>query len=225
MNITDTKVTEYINGLYKPINPFLDELRRKAESENIPIILRETETLLLTLLEILKPEHILEIGTAVGYSALCFAISRPDAAIITLEIREQMRYAAESNFAVAGMSDNIKLMQGDALESLSLLVSQRNNNELKPFDFIFIDGAKGHYQEIWNVCRQDLCKDGTVIVSDNVLYKAMTAADEYLDIRRNKTIVNRMRGFLEHITSQPDVTTTVLPVGDGIAVSVIGERR
>jgi len=223
MNITDDKVTEYINGLYKPLNPFLSDLREADEAENIPIILRETETLLLTLLRIKKPDNILEIGTAVGYSALCFVMSSPTVKVTTLELKEGMQKSALSNFENAGMADRIEIIPGDALQSLNALIEKRRKGLIEPYDLIFIDGAKGHYLKIWESCMK-LCKTGTVIVSDNILYKAMTAADEYLDIRRNKTIVNRMRDYLKHITSQPDITTTVLPAGDGVAISVTGEK-
>jgi len=220
MNITDVKVTEYIDGLYRPPTPFLGGLRRSAEKENIPIILKDTETLLLTLIEMKKPVNILEIGTAVGYSALCFAFAVPEARIVTLELQEKMCRIAQSNIERAGCADRIKILQGDALMLLSKLVENQANESAGRFDFVFIDGAKGHYQKVWNECMP-LCAPGAIIVSDNILYKAMTAADEYLDIRRNKTIVGRMRAYLRHITELPEVQTSVLPVGDGVAVSVL----
>ena len=220
MKITDEKVTEYIDGLYRPLNPFLAGLRRSAEKELIPIILKDTETMLLTLLKIKKPSHILEIGTAVGYSALCFAFAAPGTQIVTLELQEKLCHAARINFEKANCSARIRIMEGDALTSLEKLSEQVLRGELPAFDFVFIDGAKGHYQKVWDRCMR-LCEPGAVIVSDNILYRAMTAADEYLDTRRNKTIVGRMRSYLKHITELPDIQTTVLPVGDGVAVSVL----
>lgn len=218
MEITDQKVTAYIQGLYKPLNPFLASLRTDAEARNIPVIGKEIETVLRTLLQIKKPARILEIGTAVGYSTLCFAMSCNVSHITTLELQENACREAVRNFEKAGQSDRIRLIQGDALESLNQLIWE--SKDTKTFDFIFIDGAKGHYLEVWELCMP-LCEPGTVIVSDNILFKAMTAADEYLDIRRNKTIVNRMRAYLNHITGLSGVTTTVMPVGDGLAISVI----
>lgn len=222
MEITDQKVSEYIQGLYKPLNPFLHRLRTEAESRNIPLIGKEVETLLLALLQIQKPKRLLEIGTAIGYSALCFIMSGNVGHITTLELQEKMCKEAAANFEKAGFSNQIRLMQGDAFESLKMLESQLQQKSLEPYDFVFIDGAKGHYLEIWKLCME-LCGPGTTIVADNILYKAMTAADEYLDVRRNKTIVNRMRAYLNHITEHPGVTSAVLPVGDGIAISVIEE--
>jgi predicted O-methyltransferase YrrM len=220
MKITDEKVTEYIQGLYKPLNPFLGQLRKEAESRNIPIISKEIERLLLTMLQIQKPERLLEIGTAIGYSALCFIMSGNVGHITTLELQEKLCNEASTNFEKAGVANRIRLMQGDALESLKTLSKEFRNTPSAPFDFVFIDGAKGHYLKIWKHCM-DLCGPGTTIVADNILYKAMTAADEHLDVRRNKTIVNRMREYLNYVTELPGVTTAVLPVGDGIAVSVI----
>ncbi len=220
MEITDRKVTEYIQGLYKPLNPFLAELRASSEARNIPIIRRETESLLLTLLSLKKPDRVLEIGTAEGYSALCFAMSGNTGHITTLELQEKMRREAESNFEKTGFQNKIRVIQGDALESLKRLGGEFDGTACRPFDFIFIDGAKGHYLAIWDFCMK-LSGPGTVIAADNILYKAMTAADEYLDIRRNKTIVNRMRAYLNHVTTLPGVSTAVLPVGDGLSVSVI----
>lgn len=222
MNITDKKVEEYIEGLYRPLNPFLEELRRLAEAEAIPIILKDTESFLLTLIEMVKPKQILEIGTAVGYSALCFAMCNKEVEVTSLEINDRMIIKAASNIERAGLKDRIKIKKGDAVDSLNTLIEQLNAGKISPFDFIFLDGAKGHYLEIWKKCM-NLCHSGTVIVSDNILFKAMTASDEYLDIRRNKTIVNRMRMFLKHITSLSNVSSAVLPVGDGVAVSVIKE--
>ena len=221
MEITDLQVTQYINGLYHPPAPFLEELRADAEQQNIPIILKETETLLLTLIEMKKPKHILEIGTAVGYSSLCFAFATQDCRITTIELQEKMQKTALKNILQAGFSDRIRILPGDAVSVLTKLLEERDNNkESVDYDFIFLDAAKGHYLEFWNLCV-GLCAPHAVIVSDNILFKAMTAADEYLDVRRNKTIVNRMRAYLQHISSINGVQTTILPVGDGVAISVL----
>ncbi len=220
MLITDAKVTEYINGLYRPLCPILEELRASAEAQLIPIILRETETLLLTLLKMKNPKTILEIGTAVGYSALCFAFSTEDVSITTIELQERMQKEASANIEKAGMSEKIAILGGDALDVLSELVKKKEAGEGPLYDFVFLDGAKGHYLEVWNLCLK-LCEKGAVIVSDNILFKGMTAADEYLDVRRNKTIVNRMRSYLDEITTTSGVQTSVLPVGDGVAVRVL----
>lgn len=224
MKITDEKVVGYIDGLYRAPNPFLSDLREEAEAVGIPILQRDTETLIKSLIKIKKPQRILEIGTAVGYSAICMALAQESARVTTLELRETLAEQAALNVRKAGLSHRIRIHQGDARITLSSL-AENPEEEGSPFlfDFVFLDGAKGHYLEIFQLFRK-LLAPGAVVVSDNILFKAMTAADEYLDIRRNKTIVNRMRNYLAHITSLPEVTTAVLPVGDGVAISVIGEE-
>lgn len=223
MNITDSKVSQYIESHYRPLSPFLGELRGEAYATNIPVIQKETETLLVTLLALQKPMRILEIGTAIGYSALCFATVLPQASIFTLELQKTMQDKAEDNIKRAGFSDRITVIPGDAVESLKRFTRQEKEGLFSKVDFIFLDGAKGHYKEIWDLIIK-LSHTGTVVVADNVLYRSMTAADEYLDVRRNKTIVNRMRAFLSHITSLNGVKTTILPVGDGVSISVIEEQ-
>lgn len=212
-NIIDYRVTEYLEGFYKPLSPLLAEIRKKGEAEGIPILLKETEIYLRNLLHIVKPERILEVGTAIGYSALFFKKSLPEANIITIEKREDMKRIAEDNFKLAGAS--IRLVCGDAP-----MVLKEMSGKDAPFDFVFIDGGHGHYMDIWNATIP-LCHKGTVVVSDNVLYKGMTASDEFIDTRRNRTIMNRMRHFLDSITDMEGVSTAVLPIGDGIAVSIV----
>jgi len=226
MQITDPRITEYIYSLYRPLNPFLEQLRRQAEEQGIPIILRDTETLLVTLLQMKQPKRILEIGTAVAYSALCFAWTLPDAIITSIEISERMQEEAQKNIEAAGMQERIRVLPGDALSVLAELCQKREDpaEEVQPgFDFVFLDGAKGHYLEVWQLCTK-LCAPGAVIVSDNILFKGMTASDEFLDTRRNRTIMNRMRDYLKEITEKPGVCTTVLPVGDGVAISTLTEE-
>ena len=222
MNITDPKVSQYIESHYRPLTPFLGQLREEAYANKIPVIQKETETLLLALLALKKPKRILEIGTAIGYSALCFAMALPQTNIITLELQKSMQDRAKDNILRASCSDRITVMGGDAVDTLKSLINQKKEGLFPPVDFIFIDGAKGHYKELFDLLIP-FCKIGTVVVADNVLYRSMTAADEYLDVRRNKTIVNRMRAFLSHITSINGVTSTILTVGDGVSISVIEE--
>lgn len=249
MNITDERVTAYLQGLYRPLNPFLSRLRAEAEEEEIPIILRDTETLVRSLLAIRRPERILEIGTAVGYSALCFAAAAPQAEILTCEIRPELVRRAEANIKKAEEQGNlfcengkflnrrIRVVCGDAAETLrqahvsgnatfcgsqstggSKEISENEENPI--FDFIFLDGAHGHYRAMWQAFRP-FCASGTVVLADNVLFKGMTASEDFLDCHRNRTIMNRMRGYLTYVTELSDAETSVLSVGDGVALSVI----
>ena len=226
MNIITEPVVEYLDRLYRPQNSFLAKLRSDAESRMIPIILRDAEGLLLQLLRIYRPLRILEIGTAVGYSAISFAVECPQAKIVSLEISEESVAAARKNIREAGLSDSIWVMAGDARESLVLLreafLQEERETGQAPqlFDFVFIDGPKGHYREFWDGA-EPLIREGAVVVSDNVLFKGMTASDAFIPERRQKTITNRMRSYLEFLTSTPGIQTAVVPVGDGMAVSIV----
>lgn len=228
LNITTEPVEEYLNCLYRPQNEFLAALRRQAEEENIPIILRDAESLLLQLIRLKQPKRILEIGTAVGYSAILFAQECGEARVVTLELSEKSAEKARENIAAAGLSDEIWVVEGDARESLAQLAfafrtEEEETGSAPPlFDFIFIDAAKGHYREFWDGAVP-LADKGCLIVSDNVLFKGMTASDQYIPERRQKTITNRMRSYLKFLTQTEGIRTAVLPVGDGMAVSILGE--
>lgn len=229
-NIMTEPVRQYLEQWYRPLNPFLEELRLCSEKQNIPIILRDTEMLMVNLLRLKNPARILEIGTAVGYSSLFFAALLPECTITTLELSQRSCEIARENFQKAGCSHRIQVICGDARETLPALAPVRETlpasvreeegkKELR-FDFVFIDGAKGHYLEFWEGCRP-LWEKHALILSDNVLYKGITASEEYLTCRRDKTIMRRMREFLTHITGLSEVQTSVLPVGDGLAVSTV----
>lgn len=247
-NIMTEPVRQYLEQWYRPLNPFLEELRLCSEKENIPIIMRDTEMFMVNLLRLKNPARILEIGTAVGYSSLFFAALLPECTVTTLELSQRSCEIARENFRKAGCSHRIQVICGDARETLPALVQEilptlapagetlpslapagetlfapvreeEGKKELR-FDFVFIDGAKGHYLEFWEGCRP-LWEKHALILSDNVLYKGITASEEYLTCRRDKTIMRRMREFLTHITGLSEVQTSVLAVGDGLAVSTV----
>lgn len=220
MNITNDVVTEYLEGLYRPMNEELGRLREIAEKHNVPIILRDSETFILNIIRMKKPARILEIGTAMGYSAICFAEASQAAEIISLERSENMIRYALSNIQKFGLTDRIRVKQGDALESLKEIGSAITDVETQGFDLIFIDAAKSFYKKFWDGCIP-LCRKEAVILSDNVILKGRTASDEFITERRQKTSVRHMREYLSYITKLDYAETAVLPVGDGIAVSVL----
>lgn len=222
MNITTHQVTEYLNQLYRPLTVYLETLRTSAEDNHVPIILRDTETLLLNLLRMKQPKRILEIGTAVGYSSICFASVCPEAKITTLELSKNSADVARNNIEKAGFSNRIQVIEGDAKESLACLQEEMKQGKVEPYDLFFIDAAKAHYQEFWDAC-EPLWGPKTLILSDNVLFKGMTASDDFVLNRRNNTIIKRMRNYLTTITNLPQVETCVLAVGDGVAISLITE--
>lgn len=220
MNITNDRVTEYLDGLYQPLNDDLKLLRSDAEEHHVPIILRETEACILNIIRMKKPRRILEIGTAVGYSALCFAAASPETEIVSLEVSEEMFRTASANVDRYGLDRRIQIKLGDAVESLKELSGSMTDVDTSGFDLVFIDAAKGHYREFWDGSIP-LCRKGAVILSDNVLLKAWTASDEYVTEKRHKTSVKRMREYIEYITKLDYADTAVLSVGDGVAVSVL----
>lgn len=224
MNIVNDKVTTYLDNLYRPLNEFLGQLRADAEEKHIPIILRDTETCILNIIRMKKPRRILEIGTAVGYSAICFSEAFPEAEIVSLEVSEDMDRIATENIEKAHQTDRIHIILGDAVESLKELRNSMENVDSEGFDLVFIDASKGHYKEFWDGSIP-LCKKDAVILSDNVLFKAQTVSDEYVTEKRQKTMVRRMREYIQYITNLDYADTAVLSVGDGIAMSVIRGRN
>ncbi|NLK72920.1 MAG: O-methyltransferase [Clostridiales bacterium] len=208
--IINDLVENYIDGLYKCKNEFLKDMRAFAEQNNIPIITKDTEQFMSILLTIHRPRRLLEIGTAIGYSAMSFAATSDELEIVSIELGDKMYDLALKNIADAGLNPRIKVIKGDAREVLS--------NINPEFDMIFIDAAKGQYKLFFDDSQKLLSPKG-IIVSDNVLYKGMTASNEYL-VKRKRTIVKRMREYLKYISNHPEYETAVLPIGDGIAVSV-----
>ena len=220
MKFVNDKVTEYIDSYYRPLNENLMKLREFAEEALVPIITRDTEMLLLNLLRIRKPMRILEIGTAVGYSAICFASLLPNTEIISLEVREDMVHTASENVKRFQMEDRIEIRLGDASESLAVLNDTIDDVETQGFDMVFIDAAKSHYNAFWNGSLP-LCRRDAVIVSDNILLKARTASDEFVTKRRQMTSVRQMRDYIKNISESELADTTLIPIGDGVALSVL----
>ncbi len=212
--IINEKITEYLDGFYLPPDEMTAALRAEAEAGGVPVILRDTERFLMTLVRILRPEKILEIGTAIGYSAICFAkAAGVSASIVTLEKDETMAVRAEENIRKLGYGSQIRILHGDAMEKLPEIEGI--------FDLVFIDAAKSHYRKYWDLVIPH-CRAGSVIVCDNVLLRG-SVTDEGYDSspRRHHTSIKRMRSFLESITADPSVETSVMTVGDGLSVSYL----
>ncbi|MEG2785021.1 MAG: O-methyltransferase [Anaerovoracaceae bacterium] len=215
MNITNDIVTDYINSFYKAKNVQLDRFRRESEDKNVPIILRETENFLNVLLEVRKPKKILEIGTAVGYSAAYFATVREDSEIFTIEKQEKAFSVAEKNIENLGLCEKIHLFQGDGEDCINAIKEQGVGD----FDMVFIDAAKSHYKRFLDAATS-ICATNALIVSDNVLMRARTASDVYDPTGRHVTNIKKMREYLEYITSSPNFSTSIISCGDGLALSV-----
>lgn len=204
-------IEDYIRHLLIFENDKLAVFRKQAEADEIPIIHPEVQRHIELLIESQKIESILEIGTAVGYSASTFATSMGKMGKVdTIERNFKMIARAEENIKNLGLNSQISILVGDAKEVIQGLES--------PYDMIFLDGAKGHYLHLLEDCLA-LLKSGGLLISDNVLFKGMIASDE-LVIRRKITIVKRMRAYLEVISNHPKLLTSVLPLGDGLAISL-----
>ncbi|MDY0234554.1 MAG: O-methyltransferase [Gudongella sp.] len=209
-SINEKYITEYIRELLPERTLLLSKLEKYAKENRVPIIEPEVAQLLRFLLKLHKPKEILEVGTAIGYSAITMAESlQGDFLITTLEKNPDMIDQALLNIEESGFIEKIKIIEGDALDTFPHLS--------KPYDFIFLDAAKGQYIEFMDYSLK-LLKPGGIIVSDNVLYKGFVARKDELQ-RRNRTIVVRLREYLEMINHIEGITSSVIPIGDGVSLT------
>ena len=210
--VVEERLVTYINSLETGNTEILDEIEREALRSDVPIIRKEMQTFLKVFLAMKRPARILEVGTAVGFSAILMAEYNPGACeIITIENYEKRIPIARENFKRAGKESVITLLTGDAKEVLPTIE--------EPFDFIFMDAAKGQYIHFLpEVLR--LLKSGGTLISDNVLQDGDIIQSRFAVTRRNRTIHKRMREYLYTLTHHEELTTAVLPIGDRITVSV-----
>lgn len=209
--IVDERLVTYINSLDTGNTEILDRIEKEAIETYVPIIRKEMQQYLKLLLSIKKPEKILEVGTAVGFSALLMAEYNPvPCHITTIENYEKRIPLARENFRRAGKESQITLLEGDAADILKTLE--------EPYDFIFMDAAKGQYIHFMPDILRLLAKDG-ILVSDNVLQDGDIIESRFIVTRRNRTIHKRMRDYLYELTHNEEIITSVLPIGDGITVS------
>lgn len=210
--IVEERIRDYLYSLEPDESQLCEAIAREALERNIPIIKKETKALLKTLLVAKQPRAILEVGTAVGYSALLMAqITGEDCRITTIEKYEPRIREARENFARAGMEEKICLLEGDAGEILKSLKGT--------YDFIFMDGAKGQYLH-WLPDILRLMSAGGILFSDNVLQDGDVVQSRYAVERRDRTIHGRMREYLYQIKHMEALESAVIPIGDGVAVSV-----
>ncbi len=213
--IVDERITAYINSLEKEMPPVLKSIEDEALKDGVPIIRRETGTFLKTMLSLHKPKNILEVGAAVGFSAI-FMTEYIDKSchITTIEKMEPRIIKAKSNIAYAKKEEQITLLEGDALEILQNLSS---SNQI--YDFIFMDAAKAQYMNFLPEIMK-LLPVGGILVTDNVLQDGTVAESRYGITRRDRTIHSRMREYLYALTHMEEFETSVVPVGDGVAICV-----
>lgn len=204
-------ITEFLRDGIKESTGILKMLEDEAKRDEVPIIQPEAARLLSVLCEMKKPERILEIGCAIGYSALLMAEKLTEnGTLLTLELDEEMAKRARKNIELAGKTDKITVRCCDAVETVPTLTGE--------YDIIFLDGPKAHYIHMLNDCIR-LLKPGGLLISDNILYKGMTADPEHV-IRRKITIVKRLQHFIKAQMQRDELETVVLPLGDGMTVAV-----
>lgn len=209
--ITNEQITQYLRTLEREKNDFIEYLEQDAINSNIPIIKREVQSLLRVILSIYKPNNILEIGTAIGYSSILMSqYINSNGQIVTIERNKKMIKKAKENIKNANKDHLITIIEGDALEELEKIDGQ--------FDFIFMDAAKGQYLYLLPYCLK-LLKTNGVLISDNVLQGGNIAKSRYSIPRRQRTIHVRMREYLYMINNHPNLETSILPIADGLTIS------
>lgn len=210
--IVDERMVTYIHSLETPEEPIIEQIEQEAKETFVPIIRKETQSFLKVLLLMKKPVRVLEVGTAIGYSAILMSHYLPkDGRITTIEKYEKRIPIARENFSRAAVADRITLLEGDALEIMESLE--------EPFDFIFMDAAKGQYIHYLPEAIRLLAPEG-VLMSDNVLQDGDVIESRFAVERRNRTIHSRMREYLYELKHNEQLQTSILPLGDGVALSV-----
>ncbi|MCI5603882.1 MAG: O-methyltransferase [Lachnospiraceae bacterium] len=214
--IVNERIVSYIHSLERSNGEVCDEIEEFAHQTNVPIIRKEMESFLRVLIEIKKPKRILELGTAIGYSAILMANSMPeDCRITTIENYDKRIPIAKENFKRAGVEDKVELLEGDALKILQKLNV--------PYDFVFMDAAKAQYPVYLKEIMR-LLPVGGILVADNVLQDGELVESRYAVERRNRTIHSRMREYLYEVKNMKELETTIIPIGDGITLSVRKEN-
>lgn len=210
--IVDERMVTYIRSLEVPENAVIEAIEQEALRDRVPIIRKEMQSFLKVLLMIKRPMRILEVGAAVGFSSILMSEYMPEGGhITTIENYDKRIPIARANFKRAGKEEQIDLIEGDALEVMHGLEG--------PYDLIFVDAAKGQYIHYLPEVMRLLGTDG-VLVSDNVLQEGDIIESRFAVERRNRTIHSRMREYLYELKHHDQLQTSIIPLGDGVALSV-----
>lgn len=206
-------ITEYLREKTLHSDSFLLELEKYAEENSVPIVEPETARFISVITQLKQPQRVLEVGCAIGYSAILMAKIMPQDGIFeTVEYNGDMVKIATENIKKAGLSNKIKVIEADAKEYLGEI----DGEEI--YDIIFLDGPKAHYIYMLDDCIR-LLKKGGVLISDNVLYKGMIPDDNHV-VRRKITIVKRLRKYIDELMNDERIITSLLPLGDGVTISI-----
>lgn len=212
----EERISIFLESLEPAQDRMIEVIEEEAHQDKVPIIRREARGILAVLLASKRPQRVLEIGTAIGFSAILMSRHLGEGGkITTIENYEKRIVLAKENFRRAGVEEKVLLLEGDANEILPTLTEE--------YDFIFVDAAKGQYLSFLKDTLR-LLKPGGIMVSDNVLQEGEILESRFGIERRNRTIHGRMREYLLQISQNPDLETTILPIGDGIAISVKKEK-
>ena len=210
--IVDERMVTYIRSLERPENPVIEAIEQEALDSFVPIIRKETQSFLKVMMLMNRPARVLEVGTAVGFSAILMSEYLPEGSrITTIENYEKRIPIARNNFKRAGKEEQITLIEGDALEVMKTLEG--------PYDFIFMDAAKGQYIHYLPEILRLLAKGG-ILVSDNVMQDGDVIESRFAVERRDRTIHARMREYLYELKHNDALVTSIIPLGDGVALSV-----
>ena len=210
--IVDERMVTYIRSLEVPESAVIEAIEQEALRDRVPIIRKEMQSFLKVLLMIKRTMRILEVGAAVGFSSILMSEYMPEGGhITTIENYDKRIPIARANFKRAGKEEQIDLIEGDALEVMHGLEG--------PYDLIFVDAAKGQYIHYLPEVMRLLGTDG-VLVSDNVLQEGDIIESRFAVERRNRTIHSRMREYLYELKHHDQLQTSIIPLGDGVALSV-----
>lgn len=210
--IVEERLVTYLHSLETENTKILETIEREALTDHVPIIRKEMQSFLKVMLRIKRPLRILEVGSAVGFSAILMSESAPEECkITTIENYEKRIPIARENFKRAGKEDQITLIEGDAMEVLRTLTG--------PYDFIFMDAAKGQYISYFPEVLRVLDTNG-ILISDNVLQEGEIVESRFAVTRRDRTIHSRMREYLYLLKHHEQLETSILPLGDGVAMSI-----
>ena len=211
--IVNDRIVSYIHSLESSNSEILQKIEQCAIEENVPIIRKEMESYLRVMLKIKQPLNVLELGCAIGYSAILMSEYLPDGGhITTIENYDKRIVQAKENIKAANAEDKITLLEGDAMERMAELTSES-------YDFVFMDAAKAQYINFLpEVLR--LMKPGAILIADNVLQDGDIIESRYGIVRRNRTIHSRMREYMYEVKHMEALETTIVPIGDGITMSI-----
>jgi predicted O-methyltransferase YrrM len=211
--LVSNEVNQYIENLIPARPESIQSIEQYALENDVPIMELAGMETLLTFVRLKRPERILEVGTAIGYSAIRMALACSTAEVVSIERDEERHNIAQENVKKFNLQDRVTLLLGDANDL------QEQVEHYAPYDFIFIDAAKGQYQNFFDHYSSMLSPEG-VVITDNILFRGYVVDGSGIESRRRRALVRKIRNFNSYIMQHPDFHSSILPVGDGMMVSV-----